>query len=71
MKSKVMFIGLVMLTTSLFTSCKKCYQCDAIDTTNNQVYYSESNLCGDDEVRSFERDFNDPSIDSKARCTRE
>jgi hypothetical protein len=71
MKNKnFVLIGLLFSVSIAFTSCKKCYTCEAVDTITGEVWYAESNVCGDEEVTSFENDFNDPSVDSRARCTK-
>ena len=57
----------IILIASTF-SCKKCYECEAIDTVTGQVWDSEY-VCGQSEKDNYEATFNDASIDSRADCT--
>lgn len=67
---KTLAILLIIGSSVAFSSCKKCYHCEAIDTVTGDVWDSEY-VCGQDEKDDYMYLFSDPAIQSQASCTRD
>jgi len=65
---KLLPLTLLLFTIVLCSSCRKCYDCEATDTTTGQVWDSET-VCSSEERDNYESTMTDPTIDSYATCT--
>jgi hypothetical protein len=64
---KIFFISAALIAIC-FSSCQKCYDCEAYDYVENEVWDTET-ICNEQEREDYEEIFNDPTIDSRAKCT--